>query len=86
LNAYTAYQEIKALLRGEEIGIPGTSRPGIGQGTVIINYQDLPEGFSGKGNYVAPNGEGFYEKRNGNVYKDGKLVWTPAAGGAAFWL
>ncbi|MGW4339248.1 SpvB/TcaC N-terminal domain-containing protein [Rhodococcus koreensis] len=72
LNLYVAYKEIEALRRGEDLTPEGTL--GYGPGLTIINdFNKLPEGFSGAASSPV-YGTGHYEKRNGDIYKDGILV------------
>ncbi|MFD7874399.1 SpvB/TcaC N-terminal domain-containing protein [Streptomyces sp. NPDC059766] len=74
LNVYTAYKEIQALVQGKDLTPNGYYDYGLG-GRVINDFKKLPEGFSSSV-ISAPDGygPGFYEKRNGDIYKDGKLL------------
>jgi hypothetical protein len=66
--------EINALSKGEELNPNGYYDYGLG-GRIISDFAKLPEGFSSHVIH-APGGYGggFYEKRNGDIYKDGKLL------------
>lgn len=79
INLYAAYQEIKTLSRGEDLYPNGYYDYGLG-GRIITDFDKLPEGFSSSV-IMAPNGygPGFYEKKNGVIYKNGKAT---GAGGA----
>jgi hypothetical protein len=72
LNVLAALQEARALSRGEELNPNGSWGYGLG-GKIIKDFADLPEGFSGHV-ISAPYGygPGFYEKKAGVIYKDGK--------------
>ena len=66
--------ELNALSKGEELNPNGYYDYGLG-GRIISDFAKLPEGFSSQvigapGGY----GGGFYEKKNGDIYKDGKLL------------
>jgi RHS repeat-associated protein len=66
--------ELWALAKGEDLHPNGYYDYGLG-GRIISDFSKLPEGFSG--NIIsAPGGygPGFYEKKNGDIYKDGKLL------------
>jgi RHS repeat-associated protein len=72
LNLYIAYKELEALAKGQDLTPKGYSDYGLG-GRVIWDFKKLPEGFSSDA--ISPDyGTGHYEKRNGDVYKDGKLL------------
>jgi hypothetical protein len=77
LNLYAAYRELDALEKGQDLTPNGYWDYGVG-GRMINDFEKLPEGF---GSHCIsarhPNGQelgpGFYEKKNGDIYKDGKL-------------
>ncbi len=74
MSAVAVIGELRALSRGEELHPNGYYDYGLG-GRIISDFSKLPEGFS---SHVidAPggHGSGFYEKKNGDIYKDGKLL------------
>ena len=74
MTGVAAIGELIALSKGEELNPNGYYDYGLG-GRIISDFGKLPEGFS---SHVigAPggHGSGFYEKRNGNIYKDGKFI------------
>jgi RHS repeat-associated protein len=74
LNIYSAYKEIEALTQGEDLTPKGYTDYGLG-GRIITDFAKLPDGFSSTA-ISAPGGygAGFYEKRDGKIYKDGKLL------------
>jgi RHS repeat-associated protein len=72
LDVYTAYTEIKQLQNGEDHSPDGHWGYGLG-GTIINDYNKLPEGYSGSV-IGAPHGAGFYEKKDGVIYKDGQRL------------
>jgi hypothetical protein len=74
MTAVGAYRDLKALARGEDLTPDGYYDHGLG-GRTINDFGKLPEGFSSHC-ISAPGGygAGFYEKKNGDIYLDGKLL------------
>ena len=72
-NIYAAYKELGALDKGEDLTPKGYYDYGIG-GRIINDFKKLPEGFSSDVISAPGYGPGHYEKRNGDIYKDGKLL------------
>jgi RHS repeat-associated protein len=73
LDIYTAYKELETELKGGDLHPDGYYDMGLG-GRIITDFKKLPEGFSSHVISGPPGyGPGLYEKRNGDIYKDGKL-------------
>lgn len=80
MTAVATYRELMALARGEDLTPNGYYDYGLG-GRIINDFGKLPEGFSSHC-ISAPDGygPGFYEKKNGDIYKDGKLLHIISGG------
>jgi hypothetical protein len=73
MTGIAAAGEVGALAHGEELHPNGYYDHGLG-GRVISDFSKLPEGFSGDVISAPDYGAGHYEKKGGDIYKDGKLL------------
>jgi hypothetical protein len=77
LTILGVYSEAKAVAKGEDITPHGVIEEVPG-GKVITDISKLPEGFAAHA--TSPiYGSGFYEKKSGSVYLDGRAIYEPAS-------